>query len=114
MPPISLASKKLRNHWNRINKKVFKGQLHYPKEVEIEHLDTEWGAYIPEDEDLLMITNEFPNKIRFKHVLAHEMIHVWQWQIDQNPQCGHGSDFEYWIQTMIDDHGFDADTFEES
>jgi Zn-dependent peptidase ImmA (M78 family) len=42
----------------------------------------------------LEIHNEFPNEQMLVWVLAHEMVHVWEWQIEGT--MSHGSTFLKW------------------
>lgn len=98
------TQERIKNEFNRINKKFFNNQLCLPQDIEIEFMDTELAAYIPFDTDwdreTLYFTDVFHSRREFQNTLAHEMIHMWQWQIQQDSACGHGPTFEYWMQVF--------------
>jgi len=78
---------------------VFDHCLNPFSKIIIEHHDTEWGAMDPKDNGILYLSTDFPDKDEFINVLAHEMVHQWQWQYADI--CDHGTSFQAWEGAMM-------------
>ena len=89
-----------------LNQEIFQGRLREPDAIEIDNDPLAWASYIPfdqgHDEEILYLTDEFPDEDFFNHVLAHEMIHIWQWQVLNDHCCGHGSNFMQWVDILTE------------
>jgi hypothetical protein len=87
--------------FDEINKEVFDEGLDHPEEFYIDALDTEWGFCTREDGQgiVLGLTNEFPSRAEFYDTLAHEMTHLFQYQI-LGIEPNHGKTFKVWINPM--------------
>jgi len=109
---FKINKKNVVKNFDILNKKIFESKLNFPKEIEIEYMDTELGAYIPFDEDqdhdLLMLTDDWETKDQFVGVLLHEMIHIWQWQQLKNDKCGHDEIFKQ-FQNKSQQLGFEVE-----
>ena len=100
----------VKENFATINRRIFNNQLSIP-EIDIDKSNTEWGAYIPYDldcpEEWLFINIEFPSKKKFLHTLTHEMIHIWQWQVLKNGNCGHDDKFMHWVNILVENYNYD-------
>ena len=93
--------------YNLLNNVIFDGKLVKPK-IEIKRLRSCWGQCVGEltEEDSpycskIQLSNRFYNVQWFITILAHEMVHQWQWDIDGvkrfneglEPLMSHGPSF---------------------
>jgi hypothetical protein len=95
---------KIKKTFNKYNLAYFDNKLKLPVDIDIDYMDNEWAAYIPFDidcaHDTLYINNLFSDKTQFKNTIAHEMVHMWQWQVNNNENCGHNDDFLDWYKKL--------------
>jgi hypothetical protein len=81
----------------QINSLIFDDRIDLDRvEVVIEDLDTEWGYCIKEEEDpypVLGVADEFPTATDLAETLAHEMVHLYQYQI-LKMEPDHGKTFK--------------------
>ena len=109
MSSYQVTRKRIENEFKRINQRFFNSELQLPHDIDIEFMDTELAAYIPFDQDnnreTLYFTDVFSDKKEFQNTVAHEMIHMWQWQVQRNSSCGHDAVFKYWTR-VFDQHGY--------
>lgn len=85
------------NLWFRIiNQEVFKNSLPEFHEIEIRRRRKVWAQCIVLDDDTvkLSMNNKFHNKKQFVNILAHEMVHLWEWTTYET--MGHGEKFKSW------------------
>lgn len=87
--------------WFRIiNKTIFNNELKPFDEIVIKDMGDWWGCVYHDDEIKdswlhLHMHTEFANKLHFVNVLAHEMVH--KWQLDINHDTGaHNKHFFSW------------------
>lgn len=85
-----------------INETVFKGKLPKFRYVTVEHKKGQFASCISKINDTtgerwceLEIDEEFKDFAFFLAVLAHEMIHAYQWTVEQRPMS-HGKFFWQW------------------
>jgi len=68
--------------WNLLNKALFDGKLRAPHTIEVKAYRNAYGYCTPMAEKgkvRLKINSEFYDRKEFITILAHEMIHQWQW-----------------------------------
>jgi hypothetical protein len=82
-----------------INDEVFNNKLK-PIDFKVQRLRGRWG-YQTDDPPLVVLTDVFPSKNLFLNVLAHEMIHVWQYQQQIDELYGPS----YWKSEKREAHG---------
>jgi len=109
----SAAQKKLKTHVTRcghcdlevtehlahywftvINKAVFKDQLPRPNIVIRPMRKYRGWAHAKTGRNLMELANDPINKNEFISLIAHEMVHLWQWQTYKS--MNHGQTFLYW------------------
>lgn len=88
-----VTEKILEKEFSKMNELFFDGAL----EVDIlevdDHLDTEWGFCVDDNEEwVLGVTSEFPTKKSFQETLLHEMAHLYQLNADL--EVNHGETFQ--------------------
>jgi len=91
--------------YNMLNKILFKGRLVRPN-IELYRQQQCWGwANLLDNHRVHMgLSNRYPCEQFFVGVLAHEMIHQWQWEVDAvkrikqglRTQTCHGENFQIW------------------
>ncbi len=97
------------NYWfKRINRTIYHGELTPFPKIEIRRMHGVW-AYVLYEEELrltplhLHMNKYFNNMNHFVHVLAHEMVH--KWQMDINGDTGnHNKHFFSW-RIPYEEHG---------
>jgi hypothetical protein len=97
-----------------LNAVVFKKKLKRRfGHIEIRRRHNVWGEYVGEKTDeriscTLKMTNKFPSKKFFVQILAHEMIHHYQFNCEKPPfsfsQVSHGKSFWKW-KPVFKKHG---------
>lgn len=87
--------------WFRIiNREVFNASLSSFDEIEIRRRRKIWGECLCTKYDngdilsKLFLNNKFHNKKQFVNVLAHEMVHLWEFLT--YGKMGHGKEFNSW------------------
>lgn len=93
-----VTSKKVRKEFDRINNLIFNNTLKPWKRIYIKYSNKNWGICLCYDDGHtnLKITTMFPDEKTFIELIAHEMIHVWQWSIGHNPDLDHDYGFNKW------------------
>ena len=94
-------TKHLVTRWfNILNEEIFNNQIHPFHEIEIKRKQGCHAEHIPFEDSNgniygeLSISNRFINKNEFLYVLAHEMVHQWQWM--ELGRTSHGDSFWKW------------------
>lgn len=111
--------------YDRINVVVFKNKIHIPfHRIEVRRRLYVWGDYIghvlrkktTHEEKLfgegiscvLRMTNKFPSKKFFAQILAHEMVHHYQFTCEtpyfESTNISHGTSFWKW-KSIFEKHG---------
>ena len=97
------------DHWFKlINRCVFLGELTPFSKIVIKRMHGVWGAVVYDDEIKncqleLHLGTKFNDKHHFINILAHEMVHKWQLEI--NIDTGnHNKHFYSWRETFKE-HG---------
>ena len=91
--------------WHELNDAIFDGVLTPPVRFEIKNfrdcggwcLPFQWNR-INERRVRIGLLREYWDRKTFLTVLAHEMVHQWEWEVlaDWDPNVDHGSDFYSW------------------
>lgn len=88
-------------HWFRIiNKEIFDGELVKFEEIEIRRRHGRWGeciGYTGEDGErscTLSLHSSLKSKQHFIQVIAHEMVHLWEYTV--HGTMSHGALFHGW------------------
>lgn len=93
-------------YWfNVLNKEIFKGELPPFKEIKIQRKRGRWADCYSDEEresyyaewkrySILSIESKLINEHQMVEILAHEMIHHWQWM--HHIRVGHGDSFFKW------------------
>lgn len=86
----------VRRWWNLLNKAVFNGKLPSPTQIECKAYHNVWGLCIVDqnDEFQFKINSEFLDRKAFITVLAHEMVHQYEWVT--YGRMTHGKNFFAW------------------
>jgi hypothetical protein len=87
--------------WNLLNNALFDGKLHPPHKIVCRAFRNDYGWCMPMSKKgkvQLGISSEFGDRKEFISVLAHEMIHQWQWTVDGN--MTHGQTFWQWEKQL--------------
>ena len=94
-------TKHLITRWfNIFNQEIFRDEIHPFHEIEIKQKKGCHAEHIPFEEHcgkiyaVLSISDRFINKNEFLFVLAHEMVHQWQWM--HLHTSNHGESFWKW------------------
>lgn len=79
-----------------LNEELFKGKLSPINYIDIRRRQKKWAEYIvtKDGHTLLQITNRFHSKKHFIEVLAHELVHHWQYL--NNEPLDHKDTFTCW------------------
>lgn len=83
--------------WNLLNNALFDGKLIPPKKIIVKAFRNEHGWCNPLSKQghvQLGINSEFHDRKEFITILAHEMIHQWQWT--EVGEMTHGQTFWQW------------------
>lgn len=95
--------------WFRyLNRKIFGNKCGPFHSINIRSMKDCWGIAEAEWDDVtnkpktitLVMSNWFPTKSLFVTILAHEMIHNYQWKHDG--EIGHGKTFYVWRDRLAD------------
>lgn len=96
-----VPSKKVVQYWfNLINLEIFHGELPKFKEIELSPRRGYWGKCEGYDDNgifywcILKLHDKFRSKHHFIEVLAHEMVHFYEW-VNYNKMT-HGKTFQEW------------------
>ncbi len=79
-----------------INEELFDGELSKVDYIDIRGRRGKWAKYsvTSNGDTLLSMHNKYKSKKFFIEVLAHELIHHWQWT--NGHQLSHGKTFKLW------------------
>lgn len=89
---LQVTFQRARFTFRHLNQLVFEGKLSEPY-WDIENLDTEVGYCVREGRDYhIGLTDTFENNWEFVGTLAHEMTHLYQYQVLKE-EPNHGSTF---------------------
>ena len=99
--------------WHRLNEAVFDGMLTPPAKIELRAFRDSAGWCIPHDmrrkerRVKIGISTDIWERKTFLIVLAHEMVHQWEWEVlaDWNPRVNHGKTFYSWTWKLKDRAG---------
>ena len=83
--------------WNLLNNALFDGKLLPPRKIVVKDFRDEYGWCLPmatKGHVQLGINSEFDDRKTFITILAHEMIHQWQWTVIG--EMTHGKTFWQW------------------
>ncbi len=90
--------------WNLLNKALFDGKLLPPQKITVKNYRAVHGNCWPMAEKghvHLQINSEFMDRKEFIAILAHEMIHQWQWTDESaKGKMTHGDTFWQWESTL--------------
>jgi SprT-like family len=89
--------------WNLLNNALFDGKLLPPHKIVVRCFRGDHGWCLPmakKGKVQLGISSEFGDRKEFLTVLAHEMIHQWQWTDDGGGRMTHGETFWQWETTL--------------
>ena len=97
--------------WESLNRAIFYGQLSFPKSISVRNYKTVdwWGECEgrhngsrcgPNYTRIIRLQSHWPNKKKFITVLAHEMVHQWEWE--KLGTMSHGKDFFSWQEKLND------------
>lgn len=91
--------------WNLLNNALFDGKLITPRKIIVRGFRDSYGLCYPmktRGDVKIGINSEFYDRKTFLMILAHEMVHQWQWTFDESitlenfdDQC-HGKTFWQW------------------
>ena len=87
--------------WNLLNEALFDQKLIPPKKIMVKAFRYDYGTCTPTAKRgivKLSINSEFIDRKTFLAVLAHEMIHQWQWT--EIGEMTHGQTFWQWEPTL--------------
>ncbi len=86
--------------WNLLNNALFDGKLLPPQKITVKAFRNDHGNCHPMSKKghvRLEINSEFFDRKQFLAILAHEMIHQWQWTYeDIKGKMDHGKTFWQW------------------
>lgn len=93
--PVVATQSNVLYWWHRLNHAVFDQQLQTPNYIICRQIRNHYGWCDGNTKSvtLAITTAELPRKV-FLEVLAHEMIHQWQWY--NNLPMSHGDSFWKW------------------
>jgi hypothetical protein len=97
------------NYWFKlINRTIYFGELTPFSKITIKRMNIIWAAVVYDDEIKnspleLHLNAKFPNKRHFIEVLAHEMVHKWQMEINLD-SGNHNKHFFGW-RNIYAEHG---------
>lgn len=103
------SQQKVAHTYNLLNKVLFKGRLVRPKIAIYQQREVwGWANMLPGHRVDIGINHRYPCEQFFVAVLAHEMIHQWQWEVDAvkrikqglRVQTCHGENFQMWKNTF--------------
>lgn len=84
--------------WHLLNHAVFRGILYPPKKIECRNFrdgSFGWTSPVPRTNDVVMgIRREMEDRKQFVTVLAHEMVHQYEWVYHR--RMSHGQNFYEW------------------
>ncbi len=90
--------------WNLLYNAIFDDKILPPKKILVKNFREVWGECHPYSKKGLVklhINSEFLDRKQFVTILAHEMIHQWQWT---NEECQgkmtHGESFKRWAPVL--------------
>jgi hypothetical protein len=94
--------------WRHLNEAVFDGALTPPARFEFKNYRDmagfckPWYANRKQRRVIIGISSEIWSRKKFLEVLAHEMVHQWEWEIlaDWNTKTMHGKNFFAWKNKM--------------
>jgi hypothetical protein len=92
--------------WNLLNNALFDGKLIPPKKIIVKKFRDDLGRCQPLSKKghvILGICSEFYDRAQFISILAHEMIHQYQWTFVG--EMTHGKSFWEWkepLKTILD------------
>lgn len=89
--------------WNLLNNALFDGKLLPPRKIVCRAFRNDCGWCMPmakKGHVQLGISSEFGDRKEFIAVLAHEMIHQWQWTVDGGGRMTHGETFWQWEKQL--------------
>jgi hypothetical protein len=90
--------------WNLLNVALFDSKLIPPRKIIVKAFRNNYGWCYPlatKGHVYLGINSEFFDRKTFIAVLAHEMIHQWQWTDESaHGQTSHGKTFYQWEHTL--------------
>ena len=89
--------------WNLLNDALFDGKLIPPRTITVKNFRSIWGDCTPlakKGHVHLKIASEFIDRKDFLSILAHEMIHQWQWTDVGVGEMTHGQTFWQWEPTL--------------
>lgn len=108
--PFKPTKKEFIEWFNKLNKEVFNGQLNHFRTVTFKKCRYQWaessGVEIMTKHNPprisyrvdLIIKNSYPSKKRFIEVIAHEMVHLYQYQFEH--VMTHGKTFFEWKEKL--------------
>lgn len=91
--PYAPTESTMRWWFHQLNRELFWGKLP-PVTITIGPRKGAWGYYDPPGK--IALAERFITKQHAVAVLAHEMVHHWQYSIDENPRMDHGQSFQSW------------------
>ncbi len=92
--------------WRIINRAAFQGRMEQP-EIAVKKLRGKWGECTGHYKDgsvVIDISEEIRNRELLISIIAHEMVHQWQWKYRSN-KMSHGDTFTAWKQWFKDKFG---------
>jgi len=87
--------------WNLLNDALFDGKLQPPHDIIVKAFRNDYGFCRPMSKKgkvVIGINSEFDDRKTFITILAHEMIHQWQWT--EVGEMTHGQTFWQWQPTI--------------
>jgi hypothetical protein len=98
--------KQIKNHYTRLNKKIFRGVLPKSKDIDFvleSHIDN-WGHCEVVDRRLkISLNKKFPDRLMFLNILVHEMVHVGEYI--EHGRMSHGETF-YKFRPLVEKFGY--------
>lgn len=90
--------------WHRLNDAVFDGKLSPPVRFELKAFRYDlgwcipWRPYSKQPKVVIAINTDIIDRKMFLCVLAHEMVHQWEWEVENEwfTDDGHGEKFFSW------------------
>lgn len=95
--------------WHKLNVAVFDSMLTPPVRFELKAYRgaggwcKPWRHNAKERRVTIGINTDIWERQAFLSVLAHEMVHQWEWEVQQewNPKINHGKNFYSWTNKLL-------------